>query len=236
VTGRRVVLAGLSDSSARGAVDALGAAGFEVSLVTEAEPLFQMARAGRPPELVIVDEAFGMDGGVAVCRTLRDDPAWRAVSLMLVVPAGEQHVEECLVSGINDFILEPFPAPELLEKAGRLTEVPARRDLNTLARVRDTRAAGGTFLGKMLNVSLNGLLVEIESSLPVGRVVEVEFFLPDDAQPLRVTGHVIRRAQELDLYHPAFGIRFADMSDHDRARIDDFIAHREREAAPGEAR
>src|SRR5258706_4223845 len=150
-----------------------------------------MAREGRPPELVVLHEAFGADGGVALCRALRCDPAWRAVSLMLVVPAGEQRLEECLVAGINDFILDPFPDDELLDKAARLSEVPARRDLDTLARVRDIRSHEGPALGKTLNVSLNGLLVEIEASLPVGRLVEVEFFLPDDAQPLRLSARYI---------------------------------------------
>jgi two-component system, chemotaxis family, chemotaxis protein CheY len=230
---RRVVLAGLSEPSTERASSALGAAGYEVIPLASPDPLLAMARDGRQPELVVLDETFGEDGGVALCRALRADPAWRAVSLMVVVPAGEQRLEECLVAGINDFILEPFPDDELLEKAARLTEVPARRDLNTIARLRDLRSHEGSLMGKTLNISLNGLLVEIEAYLPVGRLVEIEFFLPEDPQPLRVTGRVIRRAQELDLYHPAFGIRFEEMSDADRSRIDAFVARRERDAAPG---
>jgi DNA-binding response OmpR family regulator len=232
VTGRRVVLAGLSEASNARAREVLSASGFEVGCLWEPEPLLAMAREARAPDLVIVDETFGPDGGVALCRSLREDEAWRAVSLMLVLPAGEQRLDECLVSGINDFILEPFPDDELLEKATRLSEVPARRDLNTLARVRNVRSHEATLLGKTLNVSMNGLLVEIETSLPVGRLVEVEFFLPDDAQPLKVSGRVVRRAQELDLYHPAFGIRFVEMSDADHQRIESFMARREG-ASPG---
>lgn len=232
MSARRIVLAGLSPGSAERAVEALREARFQVSSVDAPEPLLALGPVGEHPELVIVDEAFGPEGGVALCRRLREDPRWRTVSLMLVVPAGEQRLEECLVSGINDFILEPFPADELLDKAERLTVVPQRRDLNTLARLRDARAGSGTLLGKTLNVSLNGLLVEVETSLPVGRFVEIEFFLPEDPDPLRVTGRVIRRAQELDVYHPAFGIRFEEMSDRDRDRIDTFIATRERAVSP----
>jgi DNA-binding response OmpR family regulator len=229
MSARRVVLAGLSPSSRERAEGALRNAGYLVTVLENPAPLAELHdRSGRPPELVILDETFGPEGGVAFCRELREDTGWRTVSLMLVVPAGEQRLEECLVCGINDFILEPFPEDELLEKAARLTVVPARRELNTLARVRDPRSHASTVLGKTLNVSLNGLLVEIETSLPVGRVVEIEFFLPDDAVPLSVTGRVIRRAQELDVYHPAFGIRFEEMSDRDRERIDAFIDRRER--------
>ena len=232
MTTRRIVLAGLSDAAVQRAGGALAGAGYEVVVLSEPEGLFAMQENGSRPELVIVDETFGREGGVALCRALREDDSWRVVSLMLVVPAGEQRLEECLVAGINDFILEPFPEVELLDKAARLTEVPARRDLNTLARVHDGRTRDSTVLGKTLNISLNGLLLEVDASLPVGRLLEIEFFLPEDPQPLKISGRVIRRAQELDLYHPAFGIRFVEMSDHDRRRVDAFIAQRERAAQP----
>jgi CheY-like chemotaxis protein len=225
---RRVVLGGLSRGSEERARSALQGAGYSVTTIADPAPLLEAIEDGRtPPELVILDEAFGPDGGVSLCRSLRTDARFRAVSLMLVVPAGEQRLEECLVSGINDFILEPFPESELLEKVARLTVVPERRELNTLARLRDARTHGATLLGKTLNVSENGVLVEVEASFPVGRLVEVEFFLPDDVAPLAATGRVIRRAQELDVYHPAFGIRFEEMSDADRERIGGYIARRE---------
>jgi c-di-GMP-binding flagellar brake protein YcgR len=102
--------------------------------------------------------------------------------------------------------------------------------------VRDGRAPQTTVLGKTLNISLSGLLVEIDTSLPVGRLVEIEFLLPDDPQPLKISGRVIRRAQELDLYHPAFGIRFVEMADNDRRRVDAFLAERERASMPPEPR
>src|ERR1019366_7000320 len=86
------------------------------------------------------------DGGVAACRRLREEKHWRTVSMMLVVPAGEPHLEEALVPGVNDFILAPFPADELLDKTKRLTLIPARRELNTLARVREGRADGSVVL------------------------------------------------------------------------------------------
>ncbi len=230
LTEKRVVLAGAPNGLLRGAAAALERAGFDIASVEVLEVLEAFA-AGRPPDLVIVDEAFGLDGGVALCRHLRENPFWRPVSLMLVVAAGEQHLEECLVAGINDFMLAPFPEDELLDKVRRLTVIPARREMNTLVRVREGRPDGQTILGKTLNISINGILVEIESLLGIGRSVEMEFFLPDDAESIRSTGRVIRRALELDLFHPAFGIRFLEVNEHDRKRIERFIARREQSAS-----
>lgn len=236
MTVRRVILAGEHGGNLRGMSGPLERTGYDVASVDSPEILESFA-AGTPPDLVIVDEAFGPDGGVAVCRTLRLNPFWKGVSLMLVVPAGEQHLEECLVSGINDFLLAPYPEEELLEKVNRLTVVPIRREVNTLARVREGREPGKSLLGKTLNVSPNGLLIEIESVLSIGRAFDVEFFLPDDPEPVRVSGRVIRRAVELDLFHPAYGIRFLQIGDGDRARIQAYVARRqgpaEESRAPG---
>lgn len=223
---RRIILAGPTNGNLRGAAAVLERAGFDVATVDTVEVLETFA-AGTLPDLVIVDEQFGSEGGVVVCRHLRQNPFWRPVSLMLVVPAGEQHLEECLVAGINDFILAPFPDDELLDKVKRLTVIPARREMNTLVRVKEGRSDGTTVLGKTLNVSLNGLLIEIESLLPIGRKVELEFFLPDDPDVIRAGGQVIRRAAELNLFHPAFGIRFGQMNDNDRRRIERFVNRRE---------
>ena len=37
-----------------------------------------------------------------------------------------------------------------------------------------------------------------------------------------------RRTIELDHFHPAFGLRFREISEKDQARIDSFVAERER--------
>jgi CheY-like chemotaxis protein len=230
---KRILLAGPVAGPLRGAAATLEKAGYEVYPVDSPE-LLETFEAGKPPDLVLVDEAFGPDGGVALCRSLRTNQRWRHVSLMLVVPAGEQHLEECLVAGINDFILAPFPPDELLDKVRRLTVIPARREMNTLVRLRDPRQ-GTTLLGKTINISLSGLLIEIETPLSIGRVMDLEFFLPEELAVVKAKGRVIRRAMELDLFHPAYGIRFTEVSDEDRARIDAYVSAREGTAGAEDA-
>ncbi len=164
---------------------------------------------------------------------LRSVPRWRATSIMVVVPAGSTHLEECLVSGINDFLLAPFPDGELLDKVRRLTEVAARREVNTMLRVHELRVEGATVHGKTLNVSVNGLLAEVDGELNVGRVVDVEFFLPEDPDSVRSRGQVARRAYEASSFRPVFGLRFLELSARDRDRIGRFVSARERAAGGG---
>lgn len=224
---KKVALAGAPAGLLRGAASALEAAGYSVVAAERLEDLLSTP-AEKVPDLVILDNAFPPDGGVAACRKLREVKHWRTVSMMLVVRAGEPHLEEAFVPGVNDFLLAPFPPGELLDKTRRLTLIPARRELNTVARVRGGRADGALILGKTLNVSGNGLLAEIENPIEIGRVVEIEFFLPDDQTPLNAKGRVMRRTTELDHFHPAYGVRFTEISEKDQLRIDAFVAERER--------
>ena len=223
---KKVLLAGPPAGLLRGGASVLSLAGYVVRAAESVEELEALAPE-KIPDLVIFDASFPPDGGVGACRRLREKPHWRAVSMMLVVPAGMPHLEEALVPGINDFMLAPFPADELLDKASRLTLIPARREVNTLVRIQDNAPGGSTVVGKTLNVSLTGLLVETEKQLPVGRVADAEFFLPGEADLVKAHVRVIRRATELDLFHPAFGLRFVEMTDRDKSRIQKFVNRRE---------
>ena len=225
---RHVVLAGRNDAVLPRAEEALAGAGYLVTPVGTLEGLDALP-AAPAVDLFVLDESFGPEGGVMAARHLRSLARWRGVSIMVVVPAGSSHLEECLVSGINDFLVAPFPEAELLDKARRLTEVAARREVNTMLRVHEVREAGVTAHGKTLNVSVNGLLAEVDGELSVGRVVDVEFFLPGDADSVKSRGQVARRAHEAGSFRPVFGLRFLELSARDRDRIGRYVAHRARE-------
>ncbi len=226
---KRVALAGSADGPLKGAAAILKRAGYLVAHAEDPEGLLGL-EAGIAPDLLIFDSAFPPDGAVLAAQRLRARSYWRFVSMMFTVPAGSPNLEKVLDAGINDVLLHPFPAEELLAKARRLTVIPARRELNTVARVRDPRE-GPVQAGKTLNVSSNGILVETESPLIIGRTVEIEFLLPGDPEPVRSTARVIRRTTELDLLHPAFGVRFVEMPEKDQKRIETFVRTREREGA-----
>jgi len=229
---RHIVLAGRGDGLLALASEVLSGAGYGVTPVATPEGLDALP-ASPPVDLVVIDEAFGPEGGIRAARHLRSVPRWRGVSIMVVVPAGSSHLEECLVSGINDFLLAPYPEGELVDKVRRLTEVAARREVNTMLRVHEVREAGVTTHGKTLNVSVNGLLAEVDGELNVGRVVDVEFYLPDDPDSVKSRGQVARRAYEASSFHPVFGLRFLELSARDRDRIGRFVTQRERAAGGG---
>ncbi|HYN40316.1 MAG TPA: PilZ domain-containing protein [Thermoanaerobaculia bacterium] len=229
---RHVILAGHRDGLLARGEEVLSRGDYLVTPVSTLEGLDALP-ALPAADLVVLDEGFGPEGGVRAAQHLRTSPRWMSTSIMVVVPSGSTHLEECLVSGINDFLLAPFPDGELLDKVRRLTEVAVRREVNTMLRVHEVRAEGMTVHGKTLNVSVNGLLAEVDGELNVGRVVDVEFFLPNDADSVRSRGQVARRAYEASSFRPVFGLRFLELSARDRGRIGRFVTSRERASGAG---
>jgi len=222
---KRVLLAGAVDGLLGGAAAILGRAGFDTVSVDDAESLEDFA-SGPPPDLVIVDEAFGPKGGAELCWSLRSSPAWRGTSLMLAVEAGEQNLQEAMAPGVNDLLVVPFPEDELLEKARKLTQVSARREVRTFVRVLGVAELRRPVSGTVLNVSRSGLLIEAAISHLVGRRVDMEFFLPDDPEPIRCQADVVRRAPARAGGPESFGVQFAALSEENAQRLAGFVRRR----------
>jgi len=144
--------------------------------------------------------------------------------------------DHALQAGVNFFdtaeVYGNGRSETLLGQAAR--SMPGGEPLvNTMLRVHEVRAEGMTVHGKTLNVSVNGLLVEVDGELNVGRVVDVEFFLPDDRDSVKSRGQVARRAYEASGFHPVFGLRFLELSARDRERIGRYVTSRGNAAGGG---
>ena len=72
-----------------------------------------------------------------------------------------------------------------------------------------------------MNISANGMLLEVDRVLPGEGRVRLHFFLPGDARPLQIEGEVLRA--EFAGAMAKYGVRFVDTGDGDRERIDQFV-------------
>ena len=71
------------------------------------------------------------------------------------------------------------------------------------------------------NISVGGIFLERTIPHPRGTVVSLQFTLPDDAEPVRVKGEIVNVGEaSTDL---GMGVKFVDLSDSDRRRIQDYI-------------
>lgn len=180
------------------------------------------ARAERPQLLIFGWDLFDMTAP-EFCREIRTDPDIKSTSLLLVCEReSAEHADLCLSAGCNDVIFRPLQRDELDEKVSRLTSIPARRQLRTITRIEVSLENNGRFiLGRSLNISANGMLLEVDRVLPGDGRVRIHFYLPGDPKPMQIIGEVLRA--EFTGTMAKYGVRFTESDDEQRERIEKFV-------------
>lgn len=92
---------------------ALTGAGYEVDDAKTGEEALEKVRDFRP-DLVLLDINMPGMGGLAACKTIRDDT--NIAIIMLTVRNTEKDKVEALDAGADDFVVKPFSTPELLAR------------------------------------------------------------------------------------------------------------------------
>ncbi|HKB80933.1 MAG TPA: response regulator, partial [Thermoanaerobaculia bacterium] len=153
----------------------------------------QKARDEQPQLILFAFDLFDMSAP-EFCREIRNDERTRGISLLLVCDREKvEHQDLCLAAGCNDVIYRPLQRAELDEKITRLTSIPTRRDLRTLTRIEVSLENNGRFLiGRSLNISANGMLLELGRVLPGEGKLRLHFYLPGDPRPMEIECSVLR--------------------------------------------
>ena len=183
-----------------------------------------LTRAARDqPQLII----FGFDlfdmTAPEFCREIRAAEGTRGISLLLIADRhNEEHGDLCLSAGCNDVIFRPLNKRDLDAKVAKLTHIPARRQLRTITKIEVSLEKDGRFvLGRSVNISANGMLLEVDKVLPGDGVLRLHFYLPGDPKPLQLEGEVLRA--EFAGAQPKYGVKFIDPKEDDRDRIERYV-------------
>lgn len=180
------------------------------------------ARSESPNLIIFGYDLFDMSAP-EFCREIREDDLTRGISLLLV--CDKDKPEQCdltLSAGCNDVIFRPLQKRELDQKVERLTAIPVRRQLRTITKIELSLEKDGRFiLGRSVNISANGMLIEMDKVLTPEGPVRVHFYLPGDAKPLQLAAEVLRA--EFSGTMPKYGVRFTELSAEDRDRIERFV-------------
>ena len=145
------------------------------------------------------------------------------MSLLLVCERDSpEQADLCLSAGCNDVIYRPLQRDDLDAKIARLTTIPSRRELRTLTRIEVSVEKNGRFIiGRSVNISANGMLIEVDHVLPGEGRLRLHFYLPGDPKPLQMESDVLRA--EFTGSTAKYGVRFTAADDVERERIERFV-------------
>jgi CheY-like chemotaxis protein len=172
--------------------------GLDYDLVTASSGEETLARIERiEPDILLLDYYMpGIDGD-EVCSTLRKNPRWTNLPIIMVTAAGKpEEVQKCLESGCDDYITKPVNKQELREKIKRLLGQVQRRSVDRVPLELEVnlKAGGQAQQVKTRNISHNGLYLKTEVPLPENSVVALSLKLSDE-KTLDLFGKVKRVVQ-----------------------------------------
>ncbi len=171
-------------------------------------------------DLIVMALAMpGMNGDM-VTRTIRANAVMRHTSiLMFSDDAGEATRERCLAAGANGFVSKPFRTGDLMTRVARLLDIADRKNTQLLAHVDVLGGAPeiGQFVGRIVNLSATGLLLETDAPLDVGRELSLTFFVPGSRKQARTKARVVRRVDAQNAVR--WGVRFTELNDDGRQAL-----------------
>ncbi len=193
-----------------------------ISTALAGSEALQKAKEDRPHLIIFAFDLFDMTAP-EFCREIRAHDVTKAISLLLVCDRdAQEHGDLCLSAGCNDVIFRPLQRNDLDEKVERLTQIPVRRQLRTITKIEVSLEKNGRFvLGRSLNISANGMLLEVDRVLPGEEQVRLHFFLPGDATPMKIDAEILRA--EFSGTMAKYGLRFINLNPDERGRIEKFV-------------
>jgi DNA-binding response OmpR family regulator len=90
--------------------------GYEVRTSKDGEEaLAEIARAA--PDLVLLDVMMPKIDGFSVCKTIRDNPEWKEVRIIMLTARGRDvEREKGLALGADDYITKPFSTADAIAR------------------------------------------------------------------------------------------------------------------------
>lgn len=91
-------------------------AGYEVRTASDGEAALQEVE-NAPPDLILLDVDMPKRNGFEVCETIRANPAWSQVRIVMITAKGRDiEKEQGLALGADDYITKPFSTQEVVAK------------------------------------------------------------------------------------------------------------------------
>ncbi len=196
------------------------------------EEILEKVRRDRP-DVVLLDVPLGGEGGLSVCRAIKDDPDLQATPVIFVSLPVEH--ERCMAAGADGFVSRPASRGRLLEAVRRFVPAVERACYRLPVTLRvDYKGRAGEGIGFTKDLGLEGLFLKTRDAFEAGDALELTFTLPVPApRPIHAGGHVVRTVAARPESHlvAGVGVAFSRISAADRIEITRFVRERAGEDA-----
>ena len=175
----------------------LDGCGYELVTASSGEEALQRLDKVAPDLLLLDFYMPGMDGD-EVCRTIRKNPRWGKLPIIMVTAAGKpQEVQRCLQSGSDDYVTKPVNKQELREKVARLLGEIKRRTSERVPVQIPVQVSDGKRLqvASASDLSETGLYLKSSTVLAEDSTLEIKLAL-QDGEPLTLFGKIKRMPQK----------------------------------------
>jgi DNA-binding response OmpR family regulator len=97
-------------------------AGFEVRVARDGEEALAAVQS-KAPDLILLDLMIPKRDGYDVCQTIRANPAWQDIYIIMLTAKGRDVDREKGISlGANDYVTKPFSTRDLTEKVKQILD------------------------------------------------------------------------------------------------------------------
>lgn len=97
-------------------------AGFDVRVARDGDEALAEVNS-RAPDLILLDVMIPKRDGYDVCQTIRSNPAWQGIYIIMLTAKGrEVDREKGIALGANDYVTKPFSTRDLTEKVKQILE------------------------------------------------------------------------------------------------------------------
>jgi two-component system chemotaxis response regulator CheY len=104
---------------------ALEGLGYETRQAGHGQEALDVLQEGWTPDLCTIDWNMPVMDGLQFVSAVRANPAWRALTLMMVTSESEQgQIVRALAAGAHEYVIKPFTADALRDKLALLGMLP----------------------------------------------------------------------------------------------------------------
>jgi DNA-binding response OmpR family regulator len=97
-------------------------AGFEVRVARDGEEALAAVQS-KAPDLILLDLMIPKRDGYDVCQTIRANPDWQDIYIIMLTAKGRDVDREKGISlGANDYVTKPFSTRDLTEKVKQILD------------------------------------------------------------------------------------------------------------------